>query len=331
MLLLLALACTKPSLPEAQPTLDRGENGVWLRRQWIQGGPEVEGREAELRQALVQAARSKGITRLYPFLGPMNEQGHPGWRSDAGIQPYDAETAGTFFQAVRAADPNLLVLPWTGGVLRQDVRFGDEACLAGFTAHAAKIVELGAHGVQLNVEPLPSYTPGFIELLDATRAAMPEGAVLSVAAYPPTTPLHDFPDVHWTIPFLKDVCLHSDELAVMAYDTALRDRATYQGLVATWTEQLAANLPPPDKGGCVWLVGVPAYEDDVGCHRPDIETVDVALRGVRDGLGRKAPEHFRGVAVYASWTTDETEWAYYDELWRGQPEADHAPLPDFDL
>jgi hypothetical protein len=59
-----------------------------------------------------------------------------------------------------------------------------------------------------------------------------------------------------------------------------------------------------------------------------VETIENSLAGIVAGLrtaGR--PEHFRGVAIYASFTTDAAKWAAYDRLWRGV-EPVTSPPPD---
>ena len=53
---------------------DRGDNAIWLRRHWMHEGPT----QAEI-AALVESLRARGIRRIYPFLGPMDRDGWPGW------------------------------------------------------------------------------------------------------------------------------------------------------------------------------------------------------------------------------------------------------------
>ncbi len=299
--------------PVPEPRLNRDDNGLWLRRHWLHGGhgPTLQ---------LVAEVQALGIRRLYPFLGPMDPTGHPGWRDDGTLRLYDEATVAAFFSEVHERDPTLSVMPWTGGVLQRDVVLDSTVQRAGFVRHMQRLVELGADGVHLNVEPLPSGHPGFLVLLDEVKAGIGPDATLSVAAYPPTTPLHPYEDVHWELGYLAEVCDRADEVVLMAYDTAQQSRRLYEGLVAHWVAEVVDTLPAPDAGGCEVLFGVPAYEDDAAWHRPDVETLDAGLAGVRRGLaGRPVPEHVRGVALYAPWTTDATEWATYDQDWRGRP------------
>lgn len=314
--------------PATRPPGDspRSDNGVWMRRHWIHGGDD----DLEVTE-LASSLDRLGIKRIYPFLGPMDTHGYPGWRKDGTIQRYNPERASRFFNDMTQHAPDVRVMPWTGGVLARDVRLTDRTQRRKFVAHARKLTDLGADGVHINIEPMPSGEPGYIELLESTKEAMGPDKTLSIAAYPPKTPLHPFPDVHWSLEFTREVCLAADELAFMGYDTALREKTAYIELMATWTQDLLETLPAPEDGGCEVLIGVPAYEDDRGYHRPRIENIASGLEGVQRGLDRldHIPDHFRGVAIYASWVTDEDELRTYQREWRGRDGGDNDVLPDF--
>jgi len=52
-----------------------------------------------------------------------------------------------------------------------------------------------------------------------------------------------------------------------------------------------------------------------------VETPENAILGLVSGLrGVGGGGTFEGVAIYAEWTTDESEWRTYDRLWRGRPD-----------
>ncbi len=302
---------------------DKGDNALWLRRHWMHENPA----QAEI-AALVESLRARGIKRIYPFLGPMDPQGWPGWRSKAGFVRYDPERAAAFLSEFHRMAPEIRVIPWTGGLLDSDVRLKDEAQRRAFAGHARRLVEAGADGIHLNIEPLASGTSGYLELLRDVKAAI-GGHTLSVAAFPPPIPGQPPEDMHWELPFLREVCRNANEIAVMAYNTGLTSAPAFEKLIAAWTRDIAAALPSPREGGCEWLMGVPAYDDDKDYHRPDIETIEHSLNGIVSGLRAAKPaEHFRGVAIYASFTTDERKWAVYDRVWRGtEPVASPPPDP----
>ncbi len=300
----------------------RGDNALWMRRHWLHEGPTAE----EI-AALALSLRERGIARIYPFLGPMDAEGWPGWRSKAGHVRYVPERAGAFLAAFHKVAPEIRVIPWTGGNLGSDVHLDDANQRRGFAEHARALVALGADGIQLNVEPLPSGTAAYLDLLREVKAAIGD-RTLSVAAYPPPQDGEPGGDNNWELPFMRQVCANADELAVMAYDTGLKSAPAYEALVSTWTRQLAAALPPPEAKGCEWLMGVPAYDDDKDYHRPDVETVEHSLRGILAGLkAAGAAPGFRGVAIYASFSADERKWSDYGKLWCGTA-AFSSPAPD---
>jgi hypothetical protein len=301
---------------------DRGDNALWMRRHWMHENPAP----AEI-AALAGSLRAHGVKRIYPFLGPMDREGWPGWRSKAGFLRYEPERAARFLAGIHRVAPEIRVMPWTGGLLDRDVNLKDERQRKAFADHARRLVEAGADGVHLNIEPLASGAPEYLELLRDVKAAIGPGT-LSVAAFPPPIPGRPGEDMHWELPFLREVCRNANEIAVMAYNTGLTSPPAFETLVATWTKDLAAALPPPQAGGCEWLIGVPAYDDDKDYHRPGVETIEHSLNGVVAGLRAvKNPERLRGVAIYASFTTDERKWAVFDRLWRGVKPAS-CPPPD---
>ena len=201
---------------QAGVAVQRGGHALWMRRRWLHEARTDE----EIRELSGQLV-ARGISVIYPFLGPMGPEGRPGWRDGEVIRPYEDATAARFFAAMQREAPGVRVIPWSGGILGQNVHPEDPAWRARFVVAMQQVVRLGAAGVQLNVEPLPTGTAGFLELLAEVRAGVREvrpDAILSVAAYPPTTALHPYPDVHWELPFLAEVCRIADDVSVMAYD-----------------------------------------------------------------------------------------------------------------
>ncbi|MDP2307437.1 MAG: hypothetical protein Q8P18_15530 [Pseudomonadota bacterium] len=311
--IVLALASCVACLRREVPDTPVEDNAAWLRRRWIH-----EARTDVEITALVAALRAHGLGTVYPFVGPMAPDGRFGWRDGDVLREYDPEVARAFFARTHAADPTLRILPWTGGVFERDVHLTSPEWRTGFVAQAKALVELGADGVQLNIEPMVSYAEGYLDLLRELRAGLGPEATISVAAYPPPTPLHPYPDVHWEPAFLTEVCRLADDVSVMAYDTALPTKEAYSALMEAWTRTLVTAL---GDARCVWRIGVPAYEDDKPWHRPDAETIGAAIEGVRRGI-EPTPKNFRGLAIYAAWTTDRAEWEVFDRSWRGVEPAE---------
>jgi hypothetical protein len=173
---------------------------------------------------------------------------------------------------------------------------------------------LNAHprlaGIQVNIEPLASGDEQFLQFLNELHAALPKNKLLSVAAYPPPTRWHPYPEVHWDEFYFRQVARRCDQLAVMMYDTGIRMPKLYQQVMADWTVEVLAWSE-----GKPVLLGLPTYDDrDSGYHDPGAENLRNVLLGVHSGLDETAHSRsYQGVAIYSEWETDPTEWDYFQK------------------
>ena len=105
---------------------------------------------------------------------------------------------------------------------------------------------------------------------------------------------------------------------IMAYDTALPTPSLYRRYVSWAARSVAGALAASGSHARV-LMGIPTYEPYSFMHRRGVETPENALAGVVAGLrGLGAGGTFEGVAIYAEWTTDESEWRAYERGWRNR-------------
>lgn len=302
-MLAVAYACWPSGRDVTDGRHDRGRNALWLQHGWLghdgwfarnHRDPSRFRSEAAVR-ALAARLRAHGITDVFPHLCPVG--------GDGGPEPVDDTQVERFLDGT----PGIRVMPWIGGVLDRHVFPDDAAFRRRFVGKVRALLD--AHprlaGVHLNVEPWPSGHAGMIALLGELRAGLPSGAVLSVAAYPPPTRWQPDAEIHWEVGYLSRVARASDQLAVMMYDTGIVIPKAYEALMARWTGELLTATR-----GRALLLGLPAYTDEgVGWHRPWVEDLGHALRGVHAGLPDALPPQYQGVAVYAEWEMDEGEWA----------------------
>lgn len=291
---------------------DRGRNGIWLSHAWLgdDGWFERYGRLAE-RAAyrdpervaeLARSLRRHHVRDVFPHLCPAT----PGGR----IMPVDPEATRVFLDAFEGSR----VMPWIGGVLGKQVHPEQEKWRRQFVRSVVDLLTTYPRlaGVHLNIEPCPSGHAGFLQLLDELRAALPEGKLLSVAAYPPPTLWHPYPEVHWDRETYQQVSRRADQIAVMLYDTSLSFPMVYRSLVADWTQEALEWAPQSQV-----LLGVPAYDDaGVGYHDPEVENLPAALMGIHAGLDafEQLPDNYQGVVIYCGWEMDDSEWGELGEL-----------------
>jgi hypothetical protein len=212
------------------------------------------------------------------------------------------------FQMLRDRFKESIRIPWIGGVFEESARPADEKWRKNFVVSVDELLKKHPRltGVQVNIEPMPGGNKDFLILLDELCAVTPQ-KILSVAAYPPPTRWHNFPDVHWELPYIKQVALRCDQMAVMMYDTAIPLEKFYIQLMKSWTKELAAVVNGSD---CELLLGIPSYEDaDVGYHHPRVENINSALRGIS---AAGCAGHFSGIAIYCEWEMTPEKW----QIWR---------------
>ncbi len=286
---------------------DLGTNGIWLQHGWLGDNAWFERNrrdttlfrsERRIRE-LADLLTRHGITYVFPHLCPCSPTGE--------IAPVDADQAELFLDQCGS----LRVVPWIGGVLGRHCFPASSGWRRRFIASVADLLAAhpGLAGVQVNIEPMPSGTRDFLVLLDELRAAMPAGKILSVAAYPPPTRWHPFPNVHWDETYFREVARRVDQVAPMMYDTAIRVPKCYQRLMHDWTLEILAW-----SGDTQVLLGVPVYDDPgVGYHFAHVENLRNALRGIHAGLSAHAtlPRHYAGIAIYCEWEMDQDEWQHF--------------------
>lgn len=302
--LAVAYCVRSPGLEVDDGRYDRRKNGIWMQHGWLGDDSWFDRNDRDRTRfrdegKVVQLAdrmRDHGVKYVYPHLCPC----HP----DGGIAPVDPQQTELFLDGFEGID----VIPWIGGVLGRHAFPEEAAWRATFAGSVVDLLDTHPRlaGVQVNIEPLPSGDPGFLALLDELNAAMPDGKILSIAAYPPPTTWQPSPEVHWDEAYFRQVAQRADQMAPMMYDTSIRHAKPYQSLMSSWTTDVLAW-----SGDTPVLLGVPVYDDaGVGYHHPDVENLDNALMGIHAALDafEEIPGNYEGIAICCEWEMDEGEW-----------------------
>lgn len=283
----------------------RGDDAVWLGHAWVDGrkGP------ADV-AALAKQLQGGGVRDLYVHTGPLG--------LDGSLDPSLYPKAGWLVGALHAALPGVRVQAWLGQVLDDEGPGMDLAASTGrITGSCAQALDAGFDGVHLDLEPLHSGDPHYLALLSRVHTLTGErGRVLSVSA-PQTEPA---PGAHlvaglltghpkwWTPGYLTAVADRVDQVAVMAYDTAMPTKSLFTGYIEEQTRLALAAVPP----SVDLMIGLPAYTESTMNHHGSAETVPAAIRGVR--LADSGRQKF-GVAIYVDFTATPADWTAYHRDW----------------
>jgi hypothetical protein len=293
--------------PKSTAGYDTGTNGIWIGHQWYTGFNVRTGAPVSVseRDELIKKLYRYGIRDVFIHAGPVNP--------DGSID----DMPGVFFADLRKLTPGIRYIPWIGGNAHH-LPLENRHWRGAFIETLGALSAAGFDGVHLDIEPLSSFHQGYLELLGELREVFEEGFFISHATR--RLSLTDFPlpvisKFSWSLKFYKACMEHTDQTVLMGYDTCIKFKKLYRAYIRFQTERLleCADTVP----GHRVMIGIPSYEDVPKLSDPKVENVQNAVLGVRAALeNRTDREHpFDGVAVYACWTTDSTEWNAYEVYW----------------
>lgn len=298
--------------PQAHST---GHDAMWLGHAWV-GFDAATGKPSKTAAdlpALFDLVRSSGIKDLYVHDGPFD--------MDGTLDVSKSPNARWFVQQVHQNLPGVRVQAWLGqivgaGCMQLDLPSTRVAIVDGVRSALA----LGFDGVHFDFEPVDDGDQGFLAVLTQAHAVTAAaGAKLSVSV-PQVEPVSGWRlpgnfvvgnTKWWSASFLTRVSSHVDQVAVMAYDTALPFAWAYRGYVARET-QVALSAVPPDVD---LLIGVPAYHTRNPSHWDFAETVAASVRGIRLGAGDAGLHRDFGVAMYVDFAATPQDWTSYRSGW----------------
>ena len=285
--------------------------GLWLKHAWME-----EERSPKELKALAEHLTRHGATHVYVHIGPFNAEGR--------LTRYKPAVVREWLAALKRHAPAIQRLAWLGGRSKAS---GGTVELAS-AAYREAIVNETAHllerfdfdGIHLNIEPLEETDPDFITLLQALRSAMGKKTI-SFAA-PKMRPgwipgLFGISERYWSGEAFARLMPYLDQIVVMVYDTAVPTVGLYQRYVAAHVDVLLQAHHKSGRPACQLLVGLPTYEKATWFHRPEVEHLEVGLIGLLRGITNSSDPSGPtvGVAIYANWTTEESEWETFHQLW----------------
>ena len=288
-----------------------GNNGLWIKHAWV--GNEQE--ESVVEDLALKLAKYD-IKYVYVHTGPID--------ADGTIPEERYKFAEEFLQILTTKNPDVVPLAWLGQ-LRSEVDIDDPEIRTSIVETCEKLIsETGYAGIHYDIEPIPHEDQAFLDLLQETREKIGE-APISIATdeWQPSL-ISDVVGVileqeitsYWETDYFQSTAEIADQIVVMTYDTSLSDPEHYEWLVEQQVIYLSQMLAPAGKE---LLIGIPTYEDDKDSFDPKVENMETGLNGVIAGLNNKRTtrDTFPGVAIYANWETDESEWDVYEKLWQG--------------
>lgn len=311
----LLLGTFKGDDPTAYP------NALWIGTEWTyqtHDQPDVE--------ALARRLRDHQIGVVYAWVSWL--QVDETWR---GAENFGA--VRQFAEQFKQAYPEAQLFGWLSfpvDVGPNNYRLDNEELQQNIADFSSRVVsDLGFDGIFLNIEPVWDGDENMLALLRKVRMSLGEGVPVAVAIPPDWSPLDVdipvppliVPGTVWSKSYKQSIALLSDQMAVMAYNSGLTTDAgftpeDYSRWVAYQVRAFAEAVGELRIGTQI-LIGVPTYDAEPPGHDPAIESIVAAVNGVKLGLAEleEASQYVQGIAIYAGWTTEESEWLQFRSLW----------------
>ncbi len=276
-------------------------NGIWLRYLWYAGKHQP----AEYK-ALFEKLRTSQMR--YAYFHVLST------KSDGCLELRKPDEARKIVDAMRLQSPGTRPIAWVYiGLAVSDLN-KSEVRKNIVSEFRWLIDQCGFDGVQVDYEFAPCGAPGLLRLLEETRAALTQDKLLSVA-----TPMW-YPGIlwGWSDQYFKEVARRCDQVAVMSYDSYLYLPRAYAWLVRQQAIHITADCAEANPK-CKVILGVPTYDNQTLAHHPHSESLKNALCAVTSGLKDKEakPAVFEGIALFADYTMDDSEWSQYEQYWLG--------------
>lgn len=285
--------------------------GLWLKHAWME-----EEHSAEELSALARHLMLQEVTHVYVHIGPYNTKGL--------ITRYKEDVVRSWLKTLKREAPGVARLAWLGG---RGLANGGTVDLTSATYRKSMVEEAVSllekfdfDGVHLNIEPLEETDLDFLLFLQDLRKAL-DGKLISFAA-PKLRPwwvpgAFGISQRYWRSEAFSRIMPYLDQIVVMVYDTGVPTSGLYQKYVASNVEALREAHRAGGRPQCQLLVGLPSYDQPTFFHKPAVENLEFGLIGFLLGV-TNSPEPDDpavGVAIYANWTTEDSEWETYRHIW----------------
>lgn len=278
-----------------------GQDAYWLGHAWVDGRKSQDDVDA-----LVTQIQGTGIKDLFVHAGPYADDG----TLDASLRP----KAAWLIDSLHTALPDVRVQAWLGDVLADDrMNLSSEKTRRNILAGVDDVLADGFDGVHYDFEPVENDNQGLLDLLAATPGLV-SVAVPQLQPLPLVQPVIDLLPAQpsrWSQDYLHQVALLVNQVAIMAYDTALPSARAYRGYVRRQTE-LALDAVPSETA---LLMGAPAYHDQKINRYDFAETMSASIAGIQLALADVSRERAFGVALYVDFDATDDDWSTFVSEW----------------
>jgi len=324
----LSFACTsQDKFPEG---LFGQENAVWTESIYFRGQKPSTGEKLTDQHIIdyAQTVKDNRIKYAYIFSGPYGIDGH--------LPEYAfSETAINSVKRIKALYPEIIILPWIGGLQNKTVYLGDSLWIENALEDTRKLVDkLDVPGVHVDFEyilagnaylantvnpekpgDLERYGHNVNEFHRKLRKRLPKAFISSVvvATSPETRPWKrktTMEELHTLIQFV-------DQLSFLYFDTQIHDQRLFEDNCVELIRDIQTLKNSRD---IQYLVAVGTFLNVPELHdyrNLKIESLPNSLKTIKRSTVQvdSVNQVVDGISIYSDWATDKKEWREFYKYW----------------
>jgi len=287
------------------PACRVSSNGAWIGVEWT-SQPIDPPAIADL----AQQATKQHLRYLFAFTTY--------FKADGSFSP-SYTYARAFVAAFHQHNQHTALLAWVG-LPYQHVEFANPQVRSTLISFITSLITTaGFDGVHINAEPLPSGDPHYLQFLDELRLALTPTQLLSVASLPWMSTLESWllpaNPYRWTSSYYHAVASRVDQIVAMTYDSQTVVPVLYRLWMREQVQGIRQSISDRPIG---LLIGISLSREQTSSHRPEVESLANGLVGLCAGLAKQRQDEapIDGVALYAFWESDTTDWQIWQN-WQG--------------
>ena len=307
------------------------ENAIWTESIYLRGVKPSTGRKLTEEDLKIYAKTLKenGIKYAYLFAGPYKRDGH------LNDYPF-SDLAKNSIKSLRKYYPEIIILPWIGGIQNETVHLGDSSWVNNALHDTKRLIKThDLKGVHIDLEYIldgdeylekirvqektmeeKEYGKAVNKFLKKVRNTLPQSFISSVvtATAPGTKP--------WkrktTMKELDETIKYVDQLSFLYYDTGIHSQEVFE---TNCVSQIQNMLTLKQKNPNIQLllsVGTFVNEPALQKYRNiQIENIKNTLEVIKRSSLKVNPNKriVDGISIYCDWETTQEEWKEFYMNW----------------
>ncbi len=330
-LIILSIAFSSGCSDNSKDALYGQENAIWAESKYLRGYRPSSGEKLRKEdiEEFTELLRENKIKYVYLFAGPYDKKG---FLPDYAF----AETAINSIREFKHRSPNLVMLPWVGGIQNKTVNLSDSVWVDNAINDTKRLIDvLQVPGVHIDFEyilkgdafldksiesekpsDLKSYGSNVNQFHVKLRQAIPKAFISSVVV---ATSTDTRPWKRKTsLEELKKLVPNVNQLSFLFYDTAIDSQRVFEKSCIEQLQDIKELRKYTTDTQFLMSIGTFVNRIELQKYRNlDIENIPNTLTIIKSSSQKvdSISKLVDGVSIFCEWETETREWEEFRKHW----------------